>query len=148
MDVPTATAITTAVVAFIVAIITLQQQLTNRARLRHELFDRRFVIYEKIATFLCEVLQAGRVPAGRETEFLRETNRAYFVFNCDKDVQNLITEIYRHANALHALDATLIGLVGSDRSSNVEKQRVIKEWFQTTFESLDKTFAKYLRLQH
>lgn len=148
MDVPTATAITTAAVAVLVAIITWRQWVTNRARLKHELFERRYLVYEKIAGFLAEVLQAGRVPTGREHEFLRETKRAYFVFDCDTDVKNLVTEIYQHAVHLHALDAELVGISGNDRTANIAKQREIKSWFEVTLGSLEERFEKYLRLEH
>ena len=148
MDVHTATAITTAAVAILVAIITWRQWVTNRARLKHELFERRYAIYEKIAAFLSEVLQAGRVPSGREQEFLRETKRAFFVFDCDSEVKNLVTVIYQHAVHLHALDAELEGLGGKDRTENVEKQREIKDWFQATLGSLEEQFEKYLCLEH
>jgi hypothetical protein len=148
MDVPTATAITTAAVAILVAIITWRQWITNRARLKHELFDRRYAVYEKIAGFLAEVLQAGRVPTGREYEFLRETKRAYFVFGCDTDVKTLVTEIHQHAINLHALGAELDGLSGNERIRNIEQQREIKEWFQSTLTSMEERFEKYLRLEH
>lgn len=148
MDIPTATAITTAAVAILVAIITWRQWVTNRARLKHELFDRRYEVYEKVAAFLAEVLQAGRVPAGREFEFLRETKRAFFVFDCDTDIKALVTEIYRKAVDLHALDATLEGLSGEERTKNIEKQREIKNWFESTLTSLEIKFEKYLRLEH
>ena len=148
MDVPTATAITTAAVAILVAIITWRQWITNRARLKHELFERRYLVYEKIAGFLSEVLQAGRVPTGRDYEFLRETKRAYFVFDCDTDVKNLVTEIYRHAVHLHALDAELAALGGNERTGNLGKQREIKDWFQSTLSSMEEKFEKYLRLEH
>lgn len=148
MDIPTATAITTAAVAILVAIITWRQWATNRARLKHELFDRRYTIYEKIAAFLSEVLQAGRVPSGREQEFLRETKGAFFVFDGDTEVKNLVTEIYKHAVHLRALDAELEGLSGNNRTANIEKQREIKDWFEVTLGSLEERFEKYLRLEH
>ena len=142
MDVPIATAITTAAVAILVAIITWRQWITNRARLKHELFERRYLVYEKIAGFLAEVLQAGRVPTGRDHEFLRETKRAYFVFDCDTDVKNLVTKIYQHAVHLHALDAELEALRGNERTGNLEKQREIKDWFESTLSSMEEKFEK------
>jgi hypothetical protein len=148
MDIPTATAVTTAAVAILVAILTWRQWFTNRARLKHELFDRRYEVYEKVTAFLAEVLQAGRVPTGREYEFLRETKRAYFVFDCDADVKTLVTDIYQHAVHLHALDAELEALGGNERTGNLEEQREIKDWFQSTLSSMEEKFEKYLRLEH
>ncbi len=148
MDIPSATALTTALIAVIVAVITGGQWLTNRARLRHELFDRRYAVYEKIAGFIAEILISGKVPEGEPEGFSRRTKTAYFVFECDKDVKALITEIYQHAVKLHALDVTLEGLTGDERKRNVDSQRAVKDWFQQTLGSLEVRFEKYLKLEH
>ena len=148
MDIATATAVTTALVAVIVAVITGGQWLTNRARLRNELFDRRYAVYEKIAGFIAEILISGRVPEGEPEGFSRRTKTAYFVFECDKEVKVLITEIYQQAVKLHALDVTLEGLTADERKKNVESQRVVKDWFQETLGSLEARFERFLKLAH
>ena len=148
MDIPSATALTTAAVAVLVTVITGGQWLTNRARLRHELFDRRYAVYENIAVFVAEILISGKVPDGEPEGFSRRTKTAYFVFECDNEVKALITEIYQHAVKLHALDATLETLTGDERKRNVESQRAVKDWFQQTLGSLEARFEKYLKLKH
>jgi hypothetical protein len=104
--------------------------VTNRARLRHELFDRRYAVYEDISRFIAEILISGKVPQGEPEGFLRRTNKAYFVFECDNDVKALTTEIYQHAVKLHALDAMLDNLSGDECKRNVESQMAVKVWFQ------------------
>lgn len=148
MDITTATAVVTAAVALLVALITWGQWVTNRARLQHELFDRRYAVYEQIAAFIAEILISGRVPAGEPDNFSRRTKTVYFVFACDSDVKALVTEIYRKAVELHALDATLETLHGDERKRNVEAQRAVKDWFEQTLGSLEKRFEKYLNLTH
>jgi len=144
----TATAVITAIVAVLVAIVTWRQWLTDRARLKHELFLRRYAIYEKIAAFPAEIGRSGRVEAGADIQFLKDTKQAYFVFGCDREVKNLVSSIYSHAVDLHALEAERPGLTGEARSENIQKQRQIKEWFQSTLSSLESNFEKYLRLNH
>jgi hypothetical protein len=148
VDIPTGTAVTTALVAVIVAVITGGQWLTNRARLRHELFERRYAVYEQIAAFVAGILTSGKVPEGEPEGFSRRTKTAYFVFECDKEVKTLIAEIYQQAVKLHALDATLEGLTGDERKKNIESQRVVKTWFQETLGALETRFEKYLKLEH
>lgn len=148
MNITTATAITTAAVAILVAVITWRQWATNRARLRHELFDRRYAVYEKIAGFIAEILTSGSVPQGEPEGFSRRTKTAYFVFAYDNDVKNLITEICRKAAELHALEATLENLTGDKRKRNVDAQQAVKDWFQQTLGSLETKFEKYLKLIH
>ena len=148
MDLQTATAMTTAAVAVLVAVITWRQWVTNRARLKLELFDRRYAIFEKITGFIAEVLQSGRVPSGCEEQFLRDTKQAFFVFDCDPLIKTLVDEIYQHAVHLHALDAGLAGLTGPARTDNVMKQGEIKDWYRTQLRTIESKFEKYLRLGH
>lgn len=146
--VETVNAIATTVIALAVAVITLRQWLTDRARLRHELFDRRYQIYERLTGFLADVLVAGRVAPGAEMELLREAKRAYFVFAGDKDVGTLISEIYREAVHLHALGAQENSLTGEALKKNIEAQRVIKDRFEVVLKSMEHRFEKYLKLGH
>ena len=148
MNIASAAALTTALVAIVVAIITLGQWVTNRARLRHELFDRRYAVYEKITEFIADILVSGKVPAGEPDGFSRRTKTAYFVFACDKDVKVLVKQIREKAVELHALEATLESLKGDERTQNVAKQMVVKNWLEQTLDSMESKFEKYFKLTH
>jgi hypothetical protein len=148
MDTQTATAIASISVAIAVALITRRQWITNRGILKHQLFDRRYQIYERIAGFLADVIQAGSVAPGRDQEFMRETKQAYFVFACDAEVKALISDIYKHAVHLHALEAERPSTEGAPLKSNLASQREIKDWFSSTLASMETRFEKYLRLEH
>jgi len=148
MIIATATAVTTAVVAVLVAITTWGQWVTNRARLRHELFDRRYAVYEQITGFIADILISGRVPAGEPEGFSRRTRTAYFVFACDNEVKVLVRQIYEKAVELHALEATGESLRDEERTKNIEAQRVLKNWFEQTLGSLEGRFEKYFKLTH
>lgn len=148
MDLATASAVATPTIAVLVAIITWRQWVTNRARLRHELFDRRYEIYQKIAGFIAGVLQSGRVAIGEDSGFLRQTKQAYFVFACDVKIKQLVDDIYRSAVKLQTLQTKENGLQGAALSANVDSQTEVKQWFQTTLTQLEPTFERYLRLDH
>lgn len=148
MNIASATAIATASVAILLAIVTWREWATNRARLRHELFERRYAVYERIAASLALVLRDGRVPQGEPEGFLRATKTAYFVFGSDLSVKAFVSEVYRKALELHALEVTLDPLRGEERSKNIEDQRVIKDWFMDSLNSLEARFDKYLSLKH
>lgn len=124
MDLTTTITLVTVGVAIIVALITWGQWVTNRARLRHELFDRRYAVYEQIAAFIAEILISGGVPDGEPENFSRRTKTAYFIFACDDSVKVFVTEIYKKAAELHALEAALETLSGNERKRNVQAQRV------------------------
>ena len=140
-------AITTAIAA-LVGLITLGQWLTNRARLKHELFDRRYAIYEKIAAFPAEIMLSGTVKPGSDLRFLQDTKLAYFAFGCDEAVKAVVDKLYRLAVDLHAVEAELAGLTGDARSKNLDKQASIKRDVSAALESLPGIFTKYLKLNH
>ena len=60
------TTVITTIIAALVAVITWQQWITNQARLRHELFDRRYALFEQIAGFVAGVVQDRAVQPGTE----------------------------------------------------------------------------------
>lgn len=70
------------------------------ARLRHELFEYRYAVYEQIGAFLARVLQEGRVPVSEPEQFLRLTKTAYFGLGCDAAVKSFIEEVFREAAIL------------------------------------------------
>ena len=148
MNITAASTFVTTIVAVLVAIISWRQWRTDRARLKHELFKRRYEIYEKIAAFPAEIGIAGRVEPGADLKFLQDTKQAYFAFGCDQSIKELVSNMYRHAVDLHALEAERPRLASDARSKNIEQQRVIKDWFQSTLASLEGEFEKYLKLDH
>lgn len=144
-----ATTIITTIIAALVAVITRRQWVTKRARLRHELFDRRYAIYEEIAGFVAGVLQMGAVEAGGERAFLRQTKRAYFAFGCDKSIRQLVDDIYQQAMVLQTLQVRQKGLPpGNALNAIVDKQGEVLKWFNATLSSLEQRFDKYLCLEH
>ena len=148
MDAQTATAIASVSVAIAVALITRRQWITNRNILKHQLFDRRYEIFERITGFLADVIQAGAVAPGSDREFLRDTKKAYFVFASDPDVKTLVSDIYSRAAQLHTLEAERASLKGGALNANIASQREIKDWFSSTLASMEARFDKYLRLEH
>ena len=148
MEAETANALATTAIAFLVAVITWRQWITDRLRLRHELFDRRYAIYEKLTGFLADTLVTGRIASGAEMDLLRQTKQAHFVFGGDPEVRDLISTMYRGAVELHALASDEGALSGDQLKKNIQEQRRVKDQFQATLNSMENKFAKYLRLYH
>lgn len=148
MDIPTTTAIITTGIAALVGFITLRQWLTDRARLKHELFDRRYAIYETIAAFPADILVAGRVQPGADIQFLRDTKLAYFAFGCDDAVKGVVDKLYKLVVDLHATQAEFPGLTGTIRTANLDRQVQIKDELSQVSQSLPSIFTKYLKLGH
>jgi hypothetical protein len=138
------TDIATLVVALLVALIAWREWIVNRTRLRVELFDRRYKVYERLTGFLADVLINGRVAPNSDIELLRDTKQAHFLFGGDPVVKDVITSIYKKAVALHALEAELPALSGQERTDNLEAQREIKEYFSQQLNLMELTFEQYL----
>ena len=135
----------TPLIAVLAVYIAWKQWHTDHLRLKYELFDRRYAIFEKITSFIATILAQGKVPANAATQFVRETKTAIFLFD-DKELQNFIEEIYQKTVALHALEATLENLQGLEQSSNIEKQQEIKGWFTSQLNACSERFSRFLSL--
>ena len=139
-------ALLTPVIAVVAAYVAWQQMKTNRRKLKLDLFDRRYTVFEKIGEFIGSILTSGKVQQGKEFQFLVDTKAAGLLFG--EDISQFVSEIYRKAVHLHALDAELEGSTGDARTKNIQAQREIKDWYGTALEGLQARFAEYLKLEH
>ena len=139
-------ALLTPVIAIVAAYVAWQQLNTNRRKLKLDLFDRRYTVFEKIGEFIGSILTSGRVKEGAEIQFLVDTKAVGFLFG--DDISQFVSEIYRKAVHLHAVDAELNGSTGEARTANIKAQREIKEWYRQALEGLQARFSEYLKLEH
>ena len=139
-------ALLTPTVAAIGIYIAYQQRLINQNRLKHELFDKRYEVYERIGEFISSILTTGTVRAGSDLEFLRDTKAVTLLF--DTDIKQFTSEIYEKAVHLHCLESELEGMVSEERKINIEKQREIKNWYTEQLKTMEIKFIRYLKLEH
>lgn len=129
------------------AYIAWQQHNVNKNRLRFELFDKRYDLYEKIGSFIANILINGNLEKGAEIEFLRDTKSSYILF--DNHIKEFASELYKNAVELHALDARLETLRDEDeRTLNINRQTNIKNWYQEQLNNMEEKFVEYLKLEH
>ena len=136
----------TGVLAVVGSLIAFQQWRTNRARLKHELFDRRYEAYLLITQFMADIVTRGKVEPGAEITFLAETKKVYFLF--DRRTSNFTQEIFKKSADLYALRAMQENLAGDQLKENVEKQRQLIDWFSSQIKSIEGRFKKFLLLKH
>lgn len=79
-------------ITIIGAIIAFQQYQINRQRLRHELYERRLVVYRAIQQYLSEITREGKTTYERVSQFYAEASEAFFLF--DDSFQLSIDEIH------------------------------------------------------
>jgi hypothetical protein len=132
----------TPLIAVLAAYIAWQQWRTNNLRLKHELFERRYKLYEVITSFLANILARGRVDPNSEMQFLRDTKTVIFLF--DKRTQQFIQEIYHQAVELYTLGKMENSLGGQQLGNNIDKQREIKDWFSEQLNTCTVRFSPFL----
>src|SRR5882672_4688964 len=141
-------ALLTPVIALAAVYIGFQQWRTNRHKLKLDLFDKRFAVYDATRNFIGQVLAGTHAPDTQTFEFLSRTRDADFLL--DKGIADyLFKEVYHQALTLATLRSEMDGLpVGDERTRNVRCQREIRDWFLKQHDALYEKFSKYLRLEH
>lgn len=142
------TALLTPTIAILGIYIAYQQWYTNRNKLKIDLFDKRFQIFESIKKFIANILTSGKVEDGDAIQFLRDIKSVRFLFEDNADILKLTNEIYTKANKLHALEKTESKSSGEDLKKNLDKQDEIMKWYQEQLINIDEIFKKYLILKH
>jgi hypothetical protein len=132
-------------IAVVGIVITTEQARINRARFQHERFDRRYIVFEGIATFFAKIIQNGTVSNEELHNFLVSTRTARFIFG--KWSKNYVEMVYKKALKLHTLDEMLKGIpVGEKRKQNLDQQEELHVWINSEFGKLEEKFSPYLEL--
>ena len=66
-------------IAAIIAIITVGQLLTQQAQLKHDLFDRRYKIYEHIMEVLAQVMTTDSITLDEAHKFAVSTRGTFWI---------------------------------------------------------------------
>lgn len=141
-------ALLTPTIAILGSVIASHQWWTNRNRLKHELFDRRYEQFEVVRDFLRSIMSSGKSTDEKQFEYLSGTRGLRFVF-VKGLAECLESRVWSPAVDLACLDAELEGVpVGEERSKNVKKQSELKKQLHRELKNLDETFSKYLQLRH
>lgn len=141
-------ALLTPAIAFFAVYVSVAQGTTARNKLRFDLFEKRFAIYEGAKNFIGSIVTSGKVNDDEFYKYMRTTNTVKWVVGPEVE-DYLKRELYDPAIELQSLQAELEGLpVGEERSRNVARQSAIKTSINAQFEELDRWFNPYLRLAH
>jgi len=139
-------ALATPSIAFMALVFAALQWHTNRNRLRHELFDRRYKQYETVKDFLGNIGSLGKMTPEAEVAFLQATKGMRFTYSkqiaeyVDKKVWGLAVNLNLYNQELE--DSGKI-------EQGVAKRRaaIMKEILYELSNS-EKVFSKYLQLRH
>ncbi len=141
-------ALLTPTVAILGSFIAYRQWRLAQNKLKLDLFDRRFSVYEAARTLLASIMTSGKAKDEEIFKFMAATREAKWLLNASV-AEYLDKQLYHQALHLMALASELEGVgVGDERTKNVQTQVDIKMWFTAQYEVLDEKFALYLQLRH
>jgi hypothetical protein len=136
----------TFLIAAIATYIAYQQWQTNAHKLKLDLFERRYRIYEEARKLLNVVYPSMTVALSDIAAFNASVVEAKFLFGAD--IQAYIKEISDQARTLEILNSemreALAPVPGRDRIKIVEERRPIMEWLGAQFDASGEKFKKYL----
>jgi len=140
-------ALLTPLIALFVAYIAWQQHRTNKQKLKLDLFDRRFEVYEATKKYLAKIGAKDDVTRDDLVNFNIETNKSYFLFG--NDIQEYLNELHSKGVILHSLNKKL----RTDKLSQDEREEVIEkegknfEWLTDQLTKSKDIFGKYMRFK-
>lgn len=124
-----------------------QQMRINRNRLRHELFEKRYVVFRAAGFFLGSIMREGRASEQAQADFRVGIQGASFLF--DSSVNTLLNEIWEKAIQLETKQFEIKDLpVGQERSRLAAEIGELKKWLLHQFKPLEDRCSKYLDMGH
>ncbi|MDO8464209.1 MAG: hypothetical protein Q7S46_03010 [Gallionella sp.] len=141
-------ALLTPTIAVLGSFIAYRQWRTTQNKLKHDLFERRFSVYDAAKTLLESIMTSGKAKDEELFKFLSGTREAKWLLDANV-AEYLDKELYCQALDLQCLASELEGLpIGEEKSSNDHKRAEIKKWFSKQYEVLDEKFSPFLKLEH
>jgi hypothetical protein len=126
-----------------VGVIAWQQWRVADNKLRLELFDRRYKVYDATRKFLALILREATFTDSQLFEFYGGTSDAQFLFGADvvdylEQIRNRAVDMRTHQELFQRLP------VGAERSRHVQANRDHLVWLTDQVTAITKIFAPYL----
>ncbi|MBN9087534.1 MAG: hypothetical protein J0J01_11550 [Reyranella sp.] len=123
-----------------------EQSRTARQKLRLDLFDRRFRVFEAARSFISVVLAHGGYEVRDLHAFLVGTIDAQFLLN--DEIVLYLREIANRASKLHALKAASNPQSpGPDKAALIKKHYEKLNWISEQIDVLANRFRPFLQLE-
>jgi hypothetical protein len=133
----------TLILGVAVAIIAWQQWRVADTKLRLDLFDRRYKIYDAAKTFLAVIIRNATFTDSQLFEFNAGTLDAEFLFKAD--VVEYLNQIRKRALHMRTAQQLFEPLpVGDERSRHVQAAHDDLSWLSDQITAMTKAFTPYL----
>lgn len=141
-------ALLTPAVATFAVYVAASQWTTARNKLRFDLFEKRFAVYQGARDFLGSIMASGKVKEEALFKYLQATQAAKWIVG--QEIHDYLErEVYKPALELQCVEAELDGMpVGEGRTKKVERKAELRKHLIAQFDQLDTWFGAYLKLEH
>lgn len=136
------------IIAIFGAFIAYRQWRTAQNKLKLDLFNRRWIIYEAVQKYLSSLMVSGKTTPEMEFEFLTGKRGAQWLFD-EKVTLYLDKELWSKICDLGCIQSELDGMpAGEERTKKIQAKRELREWFMAQSKAVDEKFSPFLSLRH
>ena len=133
----------TLIIGIAVVIIARQQRQLAGNKLRLDLFDRRYKIYDATRKFLALIVREATFNDAQLFDFYADTSDAEFLF--DEQIVNYLEQLRHRALNMRVYRRQYENLpVGEPRSRLVEKEHNELNWFTDQLTAVASVFKPFL----
>lgn len=123
----------------------LQAMATNREKLRLDLFDRRFAVYEAASEFITKAARGDRLNADHRFDLLRDTKGATWLFD-QRTAQYITDSLFSDAYDVVRISEQLeVEPDPEERRRLYHERNMYCATFKQHADRLNKVLAPYLR---
>lgn len=128
-------------------IIAWRQWRTEQAKLKLDLFEKRYAIYAAVLEFMKSVNAYGNATHDDVRRFQLGVSQCEFLF--DSKIDLALIALTDDVFELQTLNLTLEGNHDPEvRKTNLDQQRAVRERMDARFHTLNRQFIQYLKLHH
>lgn len=129
-------------------ILSMQTTLAE-TELKHDLFEKRYQVYDAVRSFLLFIMQHADFPEAYEHTFLRAKHEAKFLFR--KDVQDLLQNIWEKSMQYRILKLEMARIYDRERhygDGNPAREAEFFGYFGDRFGELEDIFGEEMKLSY
>jgi len=134
------TALIPIVLSIFVILIAIQQYRTNRRKLKLDLFEKRYKVFDVTIKFIGDVVRSQNFEHQTGSDFLEGTRGAEFLF--DAEIKLYIDEIWERAVNIS------VWAEDESTSTHAAERNEHMKWFVKQLREVDQRFKKYMQLSH
>ena len=140
------TALLTPTVAVLGSYIAYKQWRLGQDKLRLDLFDRRFRLYDATKTLLFDIATLAKVDDAQVLQHASLVGESKWLFG--PEVTNRVEQLYAPARELQNLAYELARTTAAEELLALyAKRSELTTWFMQQYASLDQAFAPYLTVR-